>query len=876
MARLGALLALLAATVVAALPAIGAKVADIRSTKHNLSATAVGRTTGTAPTRNVVAATESQVCVFCHTPHGATQNVVAPLWNRALSTQTYTPYTSSSLDAQVILGRVLDQPNGSSKLCLSCHDGSLAIGNVNVLAGQGGSAGSVAITMTGTGVGGTMPSGAGDTTGFTRKLGVDLTNDHPISLSFTKPLSDRDGELRPIGLDQKWPADGSILGVISRGFRPKLPLEPTGPASEGQIQCATCHDPHLFDNLEATRGPQKFLRLNRFQEAAPTGTPIADNDIICLSCHDKDKTTSSWAFSAHANPTVADETYKATDAAQREFPVSQPVWKAACLNCHDTHTVQGSRRLLREGTDSVLKPKAGGNPALEETCYQCHTDAASSVLTPATATVPDIHTDFNLPRHMPIRSSEQLAGSEKHDISANFTDPGFIDCTGSTSQCGKDFLEPRANLGVGGGLNASNRHAECTDCHNPHRVIRAANGLPGPLSAANTSTDTRASHGHAAGHTNLISGALRGAWGVEPGYTGTSFFDVPSGYTVKRGDPGISADTTSGAAYVTREYQVCLKCHSDYGFDDDKNLPSGLTRPQLGATPSITPINPDGRTNFTRYTNVARELQPNNAVGNTGADAAYSAGNFRGWHPVIGLTNRNLAARGITGASPWLAPWTNDVGTQTMYCSDCHGSDTAEGTVVPTGANPWGPHGSNEKFILKGLWGPGLGGVGANGRTANFLCFKCHDPAVYSTQTDSGRRSGFFDGTKGKGNLHNYHVNKIGNIFCTWCHVAVPHGWKNKMLLVNLNDVGAEAGQAGSKEVNVTGNADNYSEGPYYARAKLKVVTFATSGNWADTNCGSSGKAATSRIPPSNSPTVTGNTTGTGINWMKSVCSNPP
>ena len=53
---------------------------------------------------------------------------------------------------------------------------------------------------------------------------------------------------------------------------------------------------------------------------------------------------------------------------------------------------------------------------------------------------------------------------------------------------------------------------------------------------------------------------------------------------------------------------------------------------------------------------------------------------------------------------------------------------------------------------------------------------------------------GFFNG--GQGNLHAFHVDKIERLRCTWCHVAVPHGWKNKALLVNLNDVGPEVGLA--------------------------------------------------------------------------------
>jgi len=117
--------------------------ADVAQSKHNLSVTSPG----------AVSSDESQVCVFCHTPHGATNSPGAPLWNRQLSTATYTTYTSSSLDAEAIAGQ-LQQPGGSSVLCLSCHDGSMAIGTVNVSGGQQ----NVTFTMTGTGAAGERES----------------------------------------------------------------------------------------------------------------------------------------------------------------------------------------------------------------------------------------------------------------------------------------------------------------------------------------------------------------------------------------------------------------------------------------------------------------------------------------------------------------------------------------------------------------------------------------------------------------------------------------------------------------------------------------------------------------------------------------------
>jgi predicted CXXCH cytochrome family protein len=847
-----ALFALAALVVIAvagaALPARAERVSDVRQTRHNLSSTGPGATK---------ASSETQVCVFCHTPHAATTTdqggaaVRAPLWNRRIPAgSTYTPYTSASLDANVIQGQ-LDQPGGSSKLCLSCHDGTLALGNVNVLSGQANQT----IAMTGTGAGGTMPPGAGAATGYTRLLGVELRNDHPISLTYTAQLAARDGELRALDVNQRYPGGtGTVIGVREPGVRPRFPLEPTGTANAGQVQCGSCHDPHLFET-DPTRGAQKFLRGQRFQEATPSAAGFSEaNDILCLSCHDKNLTSGAWANSAHANPLVADETYTAAAAAEREFPASLPVWRAACLNCHDTHTVQGARRLTREGTDSTLTPKQGGAPALEQTCYQCHTNAAKSALS-TTTQVPNIETEFARPRRMPITTLEQGGGTETHEIGGAFNDVGFVDCTTPNNKCGADLLEPRNVLAA--------RHAECTDCHNPHRVVRSR------LFTGGATPDPAGTHRHdeVAGytHTNLASGVLRGTWGVEPIYGSASFQNMPSSFIVKRGDPGASVDVSVGAPYVTREYQVCLKCHSNYGYPDNNAYPTG-TRPLLGRLGGT----PAGTNNLTQFTNQAKEFQAplahrgEGTTTDSGAGSLYATANHRSWHPVMEATGRTLAVRRISLGNPWRSPWSNDVGAQTMYCSDCHGGNVSSPTsVIPNGGEngePWGPHGSDNDFLLKGAWNS----------ASPALCFKCHEQQVYSPTGDTrkdDRNTGFC--CRGGDQLHWYHWKQIGGTLkCNWCHVAVPHGWKNKALLVNLNDVGPEAGQPGNAEWRMNASGHAYNQEPYYMNAKLKVRNFATSGNWTEANCGSNSSATAFG--------ANANSTATGRDWMRAVCTNPP
>lgn len=876
----------LACVILASGSAFGARVSDVRGTKHNLSAAADGAaySGGTVPTRTVKATSETQVCVFCHTPHGSTLGVTA-LWNRTLSTATYTPYTSSSLDASVLQPGDPRDPAGSSKLCLSCHDGTLAIGSVNVLNGLEGQT----AAMTGVGSGGVMADGSGTTSGYTRNLGVSLANDHPISVTYTSALSDRDGELRWVDSNQKYPAaSGSIIGPRSAGLKPKAPLEPTGTAGAGQVQCSACHDPHLRETAEATVGNQKFLRLNRFQEVAPTATYSDVNDINCVTCHDKNNgTTGTWSYSAHANANLtlgANQTYKSSAATQREFPANLPVWKASCLNCHDTHTVQGSRWLLREGTDSLAAPKTGGNSAVEETCFQCHTTAGASIVENGNP-VADIKSDFALTRHMPITLADQgNPASEAHDIGSDLAsgagtpaESSNLDCSSTTNKCGADFVEKRSKLGAGNGFgnNLANRHAECTDCHNPHRTVKFRTFAQSPLSATPHSAGT---HGDAADvlthdqagytHSNIASGVLRGTFGVEPVYPGASFANLPTSYDVKRGDPGANTSTLVSEDYVTREYQICLKCHSGYGYDDDNQYDAYPTiRPALGG--SGTPSNTNG---LTHYTNQAQESQAPVAhqgeplTTDSGAAAAYADGitqyNYRSWHPVMDATGRTAAIRGITATQVFTAPWSNAVGTQTMYCSDCHGSNvTSTTSVVPDSGKSWGPHGSNNDFILKGLWDTSTGDGQTNG-----ICFKCHDYASYATGT--GNRTGFYLGGEPVGPTrmdgHQLHFNKIGKMRCDWCHVTVPHGWKNKGLLVNLNDVGPEAGQTAGTQVRNNTTAV-YGVAPYYLNAVLKVINFKASGTWSAADCGSPGA-------PGNGLQ--------GLAWMTSTsseaCNNPP
>lgn len=910
--------------------ALAAIAPDVRNTRHNLS---VSSSQTAAPNSSfssttLKATSEDQICVFCHTPHAATQNIVAPLWNRALSTAGYTFYNSSSIDVTPIPGTA--GVGDGSKMCLSCHDGTLAIGTVGVLNARA----PVSITMQGTGGGGVMASGlAGATSGFTRNIGTNLTNDHPISFTYNAALADADGEMYTPG------ASGVAVAGRLRGQRPpQFPLIGATNASSGQMECITCHDPHLkTDSVDPVSGRlqnNKFLRGNRFQLESPvvTDTGIFDpaEDIICLACHNKP----TWATSTHSNREATSEQYTDTAADLRDFPRGISTWRAACVNCHDMHTVQGSRRLLREAVTSDAagnafpSPRPGSTfPAIERVCFQCHSPAAERILVQDVPDqVPDIKTDFTtMTYRMPLVPAEQgqvPAGGfssntgntqERHDIGVKASLAVDVIAETNNAKRGIDFVEPRSLLGAG---NLNNRHAECTDCHQPHRVTRTQLFNADPTVPSITGTHRHASSRDSGGvpHNNLASGSQRGAFGVEPVYTSNSFFVSPSSFVEKRGAAGTGVSTAVNSTYLTREYQICAKCHSNYSLDTslraDAPLPS-LGR--IGGSP--------WRTNGMRiYTNIFREIQapvshrgnstPNDSGAHKGLTRYVSpASNYtvdfqirnrRSWHPVMGPTGRTLALRGMTSNSDnWLAPWVGDIGTLTMYCTDCHGSNTAAATVVPTGGvdgAAWGPHGSINIFLLKGWWdqctgsntnvtgcltssstvsasSPANTAVRPTNDTRQDLCFKCHRFSRYGE--DGGGSSGFAEG--GGGNLHGYHVDIMnGRLRCMWCHIAVPHGWKNKAFLVNLNDLGPEATCRGTEDevgiatgyrcgqnvgygnpmlpgTQVTG--PGYTNPPYYRNAMLKITTFGASGNWSPNNCGSVGR-------PGNGDR--------GVDWMQS------
>lgn len=192
----------------------------IANTAHDLS---VGSTAA-------IKGTIDEICVYCHTPHGATAAGTAPLWNRS-TVAAVTVYVdpAGTMDAIPTLAAV----NASDAiLCLSCHDGA---GLTAALTNPPNSGGAVPIVQV----------------GAAANLDTDLSNDHPIGFTFASAIA-TDTELH---LKTDIETTVGMEGALSYG-------------AGDSMWCSSCHDVH------GTAAPS-FLRISNV------------GSDLCLTCHIK-------------------------------------------------------------------------------------------------------------------------------------------------------------------------------------------------------------------------------------------------------------------------------------------------------------------------------------------------------------------------------------------------------------------------------------------------------------------------------------------------------------------------------------------------------------------------------------------------------------
>jgi len=273
----------------------------ITNTRHNMtqrSATGADLLSGTPNSGGAGIMDSSrnnygEVCVYCHTPHGANTNAAAPLWNRTLPTSTvYQTYNTLNTTT---LTQTVSQPGAASLPCLSCHDGQQAVDAIINMPGSGrynpnpdnaflGTWPSASGSHDGLNNTGCLachnpaaPGFAATATDFTLfAIGTDLRNDHPVGVNFPATSGP--------GTDWKSPSGSVTRGTVVTKFfdedsnsrMDKGDIRLYGSGSDSRVECASCHDPHGVPSAGAgSKFNPTFLRKTNA------------GSVVCLTCHSK-------------------------------------------------------------------------------------------------------------------------------------------------------------------------------------------------------------------------------------------------------------------------------------------------------------------------------------------------------------------------------------------------------------------------------------------------------------------------------------------------------------------------------------------------------------------------------------------------------------
>ncbi len=397
-------------------------------TKHNLSVSGPGE---------LVASEEVRVCIFCHTPHRA--NAVTPLWNREVGGTVYDLYASTTLNAAV------RQPTGTSRLCLSCHDGTIALGMLYGRTEPVPFVGNIT----------TIPMDRPS------NLQTDLSDDHPVSFSYTSTLAIENGEL-----------------VFPSALPSRIRLE------YGEyMQCTSCHNPHkdLYG---------KFLVMSN------------EGSALCMACHEK----YGWQESAHSSVSSAAEEGCENCHVPHNAPVAQrllnrEVEEDICLVCHDRPENRDIASVFSKAVHHPLEAATGVHDAGENPltapyhveCVDCHNahSANNNVAAP-----PAVMGDIAGVKGVDISGNVVDRASREYEVCFRcHADNSFVDfpavprqIEGLNKRLVFDPVNPSYHpvAAVGQGLSVPSLRPEynessmiyCIDCHNSDDSARAGGSGP--------------------------------------------------------------------------------------------------------------------------------------------------------------------------------------------------------------------------------------------------------------------------------------------------------------------------------------------------------------------------------------------------------------
>lgn len=220
---------------------------------------------GTTGSGNFAGGTETEICIYCHTPHNAEAGQKF-LWVRQGQTASFALYTASPTLNFTKAGAQLSDV---SKMCMSCHDGATALNSManprpGMVSNRLGDVWDPSFT-------GEWGPNIGEWGVDSGGSGGNLTNDHPVSFNYDQSYAAESaaGTLYPIN-------DAKAKGLVFWG------------PGQNMVECVTCHDPHVNYGSWYSREPGRQHSLGTFDRSlAPFLRRSNASSGLCFSCHNK-------------------------------------------------------------------------------------------------------------------------------------------------------------------------------------------------------------------------------------------------------------------------------------------------------------------------------------------------------------------------------------------------------------------------------------------------------------------------------------------------------------------------------------------------------------------------------------------------------------